>query len=82
MTTRCTTQPLTTLLLSLPDMAKKPLWPNDIKHAFRLCPICLEDRELLGIHWNGHFYVDLCLPFGLRSSPYALIAWPMPSNVF
>ena len=42
----------------------------DIKHAFRLCPICLEDRELLGIHWNDHFYVDLRLPFGLRSSPY------------
>ena len=42
----------------------------DIKHAFRLCPIRLEDRELLGIHWNDHFYVDLRLPFGLRSSPY------------
>ena len=23
----------------------------DIKHAFRLCPVRLEDRELLGIHW-------------------------------
>ena len=22
----------------------------DIKSAFRLCPVCLEDRELLGIH--------------------------------
>ena len=21
------------------------------KHAFRLCPVRLEDRELLGIHW-------------------------------
>ena len=42
----------------------------DIKHAFRLCPVRLADRELLGIHWNGQFYVDLRLPFGLRSSPY------------
>ena len=24
-----------------------------IKHAFRLCPVHLEDRELLGIHWQG-----------------------------
>ena len=42
----------------------------DIKSAFRLCPVRLEDRELLGIHWQGQFYVDLRLPFGLRSSPY------------
>lgn len=42
----------------------------DIKSASRLCPVCLEDRELLGIHWQGQFYVDLRLPFGLRSSPY------------
>ena len=42
----------------------------DIKHAFRLCPVRLEDRELLGIHWKGQFYVDLRLPFGLRSSQY------------
>ena len=41
----------------------------DIKSAFRLCPVRLEDHELLGIHWQGKFYVDLRLPFGLRSSP-------------
>ena len=41
----------------------------DIKSAFRLCPVCLEECELLGIHWQGQFYVDLRLPFGLRSSP-------------
>ena len=27
----------------------------DIKHAFHLCPVRLEDRELLGIHWQGKF---------------------------
>ena len=42
----------------------------DIKHTFRLCPVRLEDRELLGIHWQGKFYIDLPLPFGLRCSPY------------
>ena len=42
----------------------------DIKHAFRLFPVRLEDSELLGIHWRGKFYIDLCLPFGLLSSPY------------
>ena len=42
----------------------------DIRHAFRLCPVHPADRELLGIHWQDHYYVDLRLPFGLRSSPY------------
>ena len=41
----------------------------DIKHAFRLCLVCLEDRELLGTHWQGQYYIDLRLPFGMRSSP-------------
>ena len=43
---------------------------QDIKHAFRLCPVRLEDREILGIHWQGKFYINLRLLFGLRSSPY------------
>ena len=42
----------------------------DIEHAFRLCPVRIGDRELLGIHWQGKFYVDLRLPFGLLPSPY------------
>ena len=42
----------------------------DIKHAFRLCPVHPADLELLGIHWEGQYYIDLHLPFGLRSSPY------------
>ena len=28
-----------------------------------------EDWHLLGVHWQGCWYVDKCLPFGLRSSP-------------
>ena len=42
----------------------------DIKHAFHLCPVRLADHELLGILWKGKYYIDLRLPFGLRSSPY------------
>ena len=72
MTTHYTTLPLMKLLLLLVACyGQKALMAKlDIKHAFRLCLVCLEDRELLGIHWQGKFFIDLCLPFGLRSSPY------------
>ena len=42
----------------------------DIKHAFRICPVRLLDLPLLGMYWEGSFYVDTRLPFGSRSSPY------------
>ena len=42
----------------------------DIKHAFRLCPVSPFDWSLLGMYWNGAFYIDTRLPFGSRSSPY------------
>ncbi len=42
----------------------------DLKSAFRLCPVSPIDWPLLGIHWRGQFFVDKCLPFSLRSSPY------------
>ena len=42
----------------------------DLKHAFRLCPVSPSDWDLLGMHLQGKFYVDLRLPFGLRSSPF------------
>lgn len=42
----------------------------DLKHAFCLCPVSPSDWDLLGMHWQGKFYVDLHLPFGLRSSPF------------
>ena len=29
-----------------------------------------EDRYLLGMKWHGQFFVDLALPFVLRSAPY------------
>uniref|UniRef100_A0A7M5X226 Reverse transcriptase domain-containing protein n=1 Tax=Clytia hemisphaerica TaxID=252671 RepID=A0A7M5X226_9CNID len=42
----------------------------DIKHAFRLCPVHPDDWYLLGYYWRSRWYVDLRLPFGLRSSPF------------
>ena len=40
----------------------------DLKLAFHLCPVSPSDRDLLGMHWQGKFYVDLRLPFSRRSS--------------
>ena len=41
----------------------------DLKRAYRLLAIKPEERCLLIVKWNGFYYVDLCLPFGLRSAP-------------
>ena len=40
----------------------------DIKSAFRICPVRKNDWHLLGFSFQNLFFVDLCLPFGLRSS--------------
>ena len=42
----------------------------DIKHAFRLCPVRPEDYQLLGMFWEGQYYIDTRLPFGGRSLPF------------
>ena len=42
----------------------------DLKNAFQLIPVRAEDRNLLGTCWRQLFYIDTCLPFGLRSAPY------------
>ena len=41
----------------------------DLKSAYRLVPVHPEDHQLLGVRWEGWTYVDLSLPFGLRSAP-------------
>lgn len=43
---------------------------TDLKSAFRLIPIHPDDWHLLGIYWQKQYYVDLYLPFGLRSAPF------------
>jgi hypothetical protein len=42
----------------------------DIKNAYRIVPIHPDDYYLLGMQWRDHYFVDLALPFGLRSAPY------------
>ena len=44
------------------------LFKVDIKSAFRLIPIHPDDFPLLGMIFQGQFYVDKCLPFGLSVS--------------
>ena len=41
----------------------------DIRNAYRNIPVHPSDRHLLGMNWQGHTFVDGCLPFGLRSAP-------------
>ena len=43
---------------------------TDIESAFRLIPIHPDDYELLCMCWDGKFYYDKVLPFGLRSASY------------
>ena len=42
----------------------------DVQNAYRIVPVHTEDRQLLGMKWRGAFYVDMVLPFGVRSAPY------------
>ena len=45
------------------------MYKVDLKHAFRNIPVHPDDYPLLGMVWQGQFYYDKVLPFGLRSSP-------------
>ena len=40
----------------------------DLKHAFRLIPVKPDQWWLLGFCWNGQYYHDVRLAFGLRSA--------------
>lgn len=39
----------------------------DLKNAYRMVPVHLQDQHLLAITWEGRTYVDRVLPFGLRT---------------
>ena len=49
-------------------------------------PVRQEDWNLLGIHWKSKYYIDTCLPFGLRSAPFLFnrladaIHWILQNN--
>jgi len=42
----------------------------DVEAAYRNVPVHLSHRVLLGMKWRDQFYVDLVLPFGVRSAPF------------
>src|SRR5947207_345982 len=42
---------------------------RDLKSAFRYVPVSPFDQWLLMYEWDGRIYVELFLPFGLRTAP-------------
>ena len=42
---------------------------RDLKSAFRHIPVSHHDHWLLIFEWDGKFFVDMFLPFGLRTAP-------------
>ena len=40
----------------------------DLESAYRIIPVHPQDRHLLGMQFDGKLYVDVVLPFGLRSA--------------
>ena len=42
----------------------------DIRHAFCICPVRAEVYELLGTYWEGFYFIELWLPFGLRTAVF------------
>ena len=54
------------LILSLPDGCLAATF--DISSAYRITPVRPDQQWALVVHWDGRFYVDRALPFGLASS--------------
>jgi hypothetical protein len=43
---------------------------RDIKDAFRNVPIAPSEQWLVGFEWEGAYYQEACLPFGLGTAPF------------
>lgn len=58
----------------------------DVESSYRNLAVHPSDRYLIGMKWRSMFYVDLTLPFGLRSAPDIfnsvanLVEWILPNN--
>ena len=58
----------------------------DVESAYRIIPVHSHDRYLLGMKWRGYYFIDLALPFGLRSAPFIfssfadLLEWILKLN--
>ena len=42
----------------------------EVESAYCIIPIHPNDRYLFGMLWQGNYFVDMALPFGLCSTPY------------
>ena len=42
----------------------------DVESAYRIIPVYSHDCYLLDIKSQGKYFIDLALPFGLRSAPF------------
>ena len=40
----------------------------DVENAFRIIPVHPSNYPLLGMYWNGQYFYDKVLPFGLSTS--------------
>ena len=58
----------------------------DVLAAYRNIAVHPSDRSLLGMRWRDNVFVDLALPFGLRSAPYIfnsvadMVEWILINN--
>lgn len=58
----------------------------DVLAAFRNVAVHPSDRAFLGMKWRDKYYVDLALPFGLRSAPFifdsiaTMVEWILTNN--
>ena len=58
----------------------------DVQSAYRNVAVLPSQRYLLGMKWRSKFFVDLVLPFGLRSAPFIfnsvaeLVEWILHHN--
>ena len=55
---------------------------TDIESAFRLIPLKPSDYELFGMFWDGKYYYDKVLPFGLRSAAFLFNMLMLSSGFF
>ena len=57
----------------------------DLKSAYRITPV--HPNDLLGMQWQGNYFVYITLPFGLPSAPYVfssvadLVDWVLKKTV-
>ena len=48
------------------------MWKRDLKSAYRQLPLDPHDYHLLAYTWRGLIYIDLAIPFGLRTGSLAM----------